>query len=199
MSITSEQAGLSRRSYGLRWAMMSFAVFAFSSFNVLPLAFGQCGSPKLNRSQAIPVMPQAAFSHNGTTSEPSAKSATPGSASITGLWQINFLIGGEVVDTAFDVWHSDGTEFLNDFSNPINGNVCVGAWAQAGTAYKLKHPSWYFDDSGTLLGTEMIHETVQVTPDGNHFGGTFLIDVYDTQGNLLEEFGGTVKASRITP
>ena len=41
-------------------------------------------------------------------------------------WNVNFLSSGEVVDVAFDAWHSDGTEILNDYPDPIEGNVCLG-------------------------------------------------------------------------
>ena len=45
--------------------------------------------------------------------------------SIVGLWQITFYYEGQVVDVGFDVWHTDGTELLNDIQTPATGNVCV--------------------------------------------------------------------------
>lgn len=188
-----------------RWLGVAAGIVAFTAF--LPAASAQCGSANfLTRMRTAPVLPAAALSASKgaamalqATGKESTSSPTT-QASIAGLWQLSFLSGGQVVDVAFDAWHSDGTEMLNDFTNPINGNVCLGAWEQTGTlTYKLKHPSWYFDASGNLLGTEVIHETIRLSEDGSHFGGTFLIDVYDTQGNLLEQFSGTLKASRITP
>jgi hypothetical protein len=65
--------------------------------------------------------------------------------------------------------------------------------------YRLKHPSWYFDNSGNLLGTEIIRENITLSPDGTRFTGSFWIDVYDTQWNFLEQFTGNLKAWRITP
>jgi hypothetical protein len=120
--------------------------------------------------------------------------------SIIGLWNVTFSSGGQVVDVAFDAWHSDGTEILNDYTDPIEGNVCLGAWEQSGAlTYKLKHPSWSFDSNGTLLGTVMIHEVVALSPDGNSYAGSYKYDIYDTAGVFQEEFTGTIKATRIKP
>jgi hypothetical protein len=125
---------------------------------------------------------------------------TKASVSIVGLWNLSFVSGGEVVDVAFDAWHSDGTEILNDYTDPIEGNVCLGVWEQTGPrTYKLKHPSWYFDNNGTLLGTVVIHETVNLSADGNSFTGSYTDDVYDVSGNLLEAYSGKLKATRIKP
>ena len=164
----------------------------------LPLASAGCGGfVAPGRSHAIPAVPGSAVatasaSQNSTTSNPTAP------VSIVGLWNLTFTSGGEVVDVAFDAWHSDGTEVLNDYTNPINGNVCLGAWQQTGPrAYKLKHPSWYFDGSGNLLGTVIIHETVLLSRDGNSFSGTYTDDVYDVSGNFLEEFSGQLNATRM--
>jgi hypothetical protein len=57
-----------------------------------------------------------------------AQSSTP----IVGLRNVTFYSGGVIVDQAFDAWHSDGTEILNDFTDPIEGNVCLGVWTQTG-------------------------------------------------------------------
>jgi hypothetical protein len=164
---------------------------------LLPVASAQCGgvalSPRLQTIPSVPEVPSAPAITNRTS--PSA----PASVSIVGLWKINFLAAGEIVDVAFDAWHSDGTELLNDYTNPIESNVCLGVWQQtsAGT-YKLKHPSWYFDTSGNLLGTVIIHETISLSADGNTFSGPAVEDVYDTSGNLLEVLTARVKATRIT-
>jgi hypothetical protein len=120
--------------------------------------------------------------------------------SIVGLWNVTFSSGGQVVDVAYDAWQSDGTEILNDYTNPIEGNVCLGVYEQSGPlTYKLKHPSWSFDANGTLQGTVVIHEIVTLTPDGNSYYGNYKYDIYDTAGVFLEELTGTIKATRIKP
>ncbi len=129
-----------------------------------------------------------------------ASSAPAASASIVGLWKATFISGGQVVDVGFDVWHSDGTEILNDYTNPIEGNVCLGVWKQTGPrTYKLKHPAWLFDGTGALLGTAMIHATVTLSADGNSYAGSYTYDIYDTSGAFVEEFPGELKATRIIP
>ena len=63
--------------------------------------------------------------------------------SITGMWFVNFFSSGAVWDHGFDIWHSDGTEILNDNGYPpAAGNVCLGVWRQTShNTYKLKHPA----------------------------------------------------------
>jgi hypothetical protein len=148
------------------------------------------------------IVPQVTgpLSRLAHTALPSA-STTPAAAnaSIVGLWFIQFSSGGYIVDQAFDVWHSDGTEILNDYTNPIEDNVCLGVWTQTGQTYKLKHPSWTFDTSGNLTGTAIIGETVTVDAESNTFSGTYTIDLFDTSGNPVGQYNGTVKAARVMP
>lgn len=127
-------------------------------------------------------------------------SAGPNAASIVGLWKVTVYSGGQIVDVGFDAWHSDGTEILNDYTDPVEGNVCLGVWKQIGPrTYKLKHPSWFFDATGTLLGTVVIHETVSLSADGNSYTGSYTYDIYDVSGAFVEELAGRLSASRITP
>jgi len=117
---------------------------------------------------------------------------------IVGLWNVTFTSGGQTVDVAFDVWHSDGTEILNDYTNPIEGNVCLGVWKQTGPrTFKLKHPSWSFDTNGNLLGTVIIRETVTLSPDCNQYKGEYTYDIYDTSGTFVNEYTGSIAATRI--
>jgi hypothetical protein len=113
---------------------------------------------------------------------------------------VTFSSGGEIVDVAFDAWHSDGTEILNDYTNPIEGNVCLGVWEQTGERrFRLKHPSWSFDTTGTLLGTVVIRENVTLGPDCNSYKGTYRYYIYDTTGAFVTELTGTLTATRIRP
>jgi hypothetical protein len=126
--------------------------------------------------------------------------ATSSGSSIVGLWNVTFYSGGAIVDQAFDAWHSDGTEILNDFTDPIEGNVCLGVWSETGPqTFKLKHPSWTFDSSGNLTGTAYILETITVGPGGDQYAGPYTIDFFDTSGNPAGSFTGVIKAHRIVP
>lgn len=157
-----------------------------------------CSLPGFAALKGPAILPQAMF-------PPAAQSHTApaparSGASIVGLWNVTFYSDGAVADQAFDVWHSDGTEILNDFTNPIEDNVCLGVWVQIGPeTFKLKHPSWTFDTSGNLTGTAYIIETVTVGPGGNEYEGPYTISLYDTSGNPLGSFSGTIKARRIMP
>jgi hypothetical protein len=122
-----------------------------------------------------------------------------GPVSIVGLWQVSFVVDGQVVDQSYDAWNLGGTEVLTDDTNPIEDNVCIGAWVQTGRrTYKLKHPSYYFDDTGTLQGTAILRDTVTVSRDGQSYSGTEVVDVYDTAGNFLTEITASLSASRVT-
>ena len=119
--------------------------------------------------------------------------------SIVGLWRVTFTVGGQIVDEGFDVWHSDGTEVLNDTVAPSTGNVCLGVWQQTGRrTYKLKHPSWTYDANGVLTGTAIIRENVTIDRSGRTFSGTQTLDVYDLNNNLLFHGEGEITGKRIT-
>ncbi|HLG95071.1 MAG TPA: hypothetical protein VKX49_02035 [Bryobacteraceae bacterium] len=119
--------------------------------------------------------------------------------SIVGLWKTTSYSGAQVVDEAFEQWNSDGTEVLNDNPSPLLGNICLGVFIKAGAAtYKLKHPSWTYDNNGNLNGTAIIREQITVAPSGNTYSGTFTVDLFDLNGTHLVQLGGTVTGQRIT-
>jgi hypothetical protein len=126
----------------------------------------------------------------------------PGDAAaqhLVGLWQVVFTSGGQVVDQAFELWHSDGTEEILDITPPAQENACFGVWVQTSRdTVKLKHPSWTFDANGNLTGTVILRETVQLDHGENKFTGTYTIDVYDTSGNHIFHSSGQAQGTRIT-
>ena len=103
-----------------------------------------CTVPGMNTLKPAMILPPGLLTPRQASSTPAGSAP-----SIVGLWHVTFFSGGVVTDNAFDAWHSDGTEVLNDFTDPIEDNVCLGVWTQTSTgAYKLKHPSWTFDTGG---------------------------------------------------
>jgi hypothetical protein len=150
------------------------------------------GVPTLKTPATLPPALTAPLNAPGAASA----SAT---APIVGLWSVTFYSGGAIVDQGFDAWHSDGTEILNDVTDPIEDNVCLGVWSQAGRTFKLKHPSWTFDTTGTLTGTAYILEAVTVSSTGNEYAGPYSISFFDTSGNPTGSFTGVIKATRIAP
>lgn len=124
-------------------------------------------------------------------------------SSIVGLWDVIFTSGGQLYDEAFDVYHSDGTELMNDIPPPALGNVCLGVWAKTGDrSYKLKHVFWIFDNLGNLIGRGTVHEQLNLKPGGNGYTGTFTFHFADLQGKpipSMPDVSGTLTATRITP
>jgi hypothetical protein len=120
--------------------------------------------------------------------------------SITGLWDVQFISDGQVVDEGFDQYHFDGTEILNDTPPPSVGNVCLGVWAKTGAqTLKLKHPSWIYDPTNTfVIGTATIFEAITLDDSGDSFAGTFTVQIRDLSGNPLgPDLAGDLKGERI--
>jgi hypothetical protein len=104
------------------------------------------------------------------------------------------------------VWHSDGTEIMNSSRPAQDGNFCLGVWAQTGRlSYSLNHIPWQGNDltnapsgiGNPQLGAQIIEE-VNLSPDGNHYSGSFTLTAYDASGNPTLSFSGNLAATRIT-
>ena len=150
-----------------------------------------CSVPGLPSMRPAIVLPSSLFA-------PATPKPAGAPVSIVGLWHVKFYSEGFLTDDAFDAWHSDGTEILNDFTDPIEDNVCLGVWSQSGETYRLRHPSWTFDTGGNLTGIAVIAELVTLAADGNSYSGTYSINLFDTAGNPVGTYQGTLKAERIT-
>jgi len=188
---------------------------AFGTFSVICLTTGvpahACNLPGNPNSHLVAGANTSALfqnmgfkageAHDSVAAAVPARSSggTNAPAGVQGLWQVNFSSGGQVVDMAFEAFHSDGTEFLNDITPPQEGNVCLGVWVQSDrTSYKLTHPAWTFDGSGNFTGTAMIEETLSMT-NADKFTGSYTLNYYDTNSVLLATYAGTVSATRILP
>jgi hypothetical protein len=121
-----------------------------------------------------------------------------GNSSIVGLWHIQFTAGGQVIQEAYQLWNTGGTEVHNPNVDPRTGNVCLGVWkrtAPRGT-YKLAHRVWNYDASGNFLGTIHLSETLTLGHHGTTHSGT--LDFYDPSGTFHFEVPGTVTGERIS-
>jgi hypothetical protein len=120
-------------------------------------------------------------------------------SSIVGLWHVQFIVGGQTIQEAYQIWNAGGTEVHNPNVDPRGGDVCLGAWKRTprGT-YKLAHRVWNYDTSGNFLGTIHLSETLTVSHDGNTHSGSFTSDFYDPSGNFLMEVPGSVIGERIS-
>jgi len=118
---------------------------------------------------------------------------------VQGLWQVNFISGGQTVDMAFEVFHIDGTEMLNDITPPAQGNVCLGVWVQTSSnGYSVTHPAWEFDSNGNLTGTSLTKLTISLT-SLTKFTGSYSLATYDLKGNPGPVYTGTMTATRVQP
>ncbi len=179
-----------------------FAVSLALSLAVTTAATAQCLFSFKHGSASIVTSPfKAHTSARDDGPSPNAQSNADIS-SITGLWHIQFLSGGQVVDEGFDQYHADGNEILNDTPPPAAGNICLGVWSKTGArSLKLKHPSWIYDPTNTfVIGTATILENVTIDHTGNSFTGTFTVQLRDLDGNPLgDDLTGQIQAERITP
>lgn len=120
---------------------------------------------------------------------------------IVGMWRVQFLSGGNVIDQAIVHWHDDGTELMNSSRNPDTQSFCMGVWQNTGNSmYKLNHYAISWDPTTSTtepLGLGSIRENIKLGKDGNSFTGTFVINQYDESGNLLATVSGTVNGFRI--
>jgi hypothetical protein len=121
-----------------------------------------------------------------------------GNSSIVGLWYIQFSIGGQPIQEAFQNWNLGGTEVHNPNVDPRTNNICLGTWIKtASGAIKLAHRVWSYDTNGNFLGTIHLSETVRLAQNGNGQAGTFTMDIYDPSGNFVTEITGNVTGQRI--
>jgi hypothetical protein len=118
---------------------------------------------------------------------------------MVGLWQIQFMIGDQTIQEAYQLWNAGGTEVHNPNVDPRAGNVCLGVWKHTshGT-FKLAHRVWSYDTNGNFLGTVHLSETVTVGQGGNTHSGSFTLDIYDPSGNFVTEVTGNVTGERIS-
>ncbi len=181
------------------------------SLALAPVAGAQCGGlvmphvhPSAGAGQA--AMPQLLRAGLLTVGDEDNQEAA-----IVGFWHVKFVVGSgssaQTIDAGYSQWHADGTEIMNSGGRaPITSNFCLGVWKQVGyRQYKLNHLAAAWDPTpatnapnGTLMGPAQIQEFVTVGPGGNHFTGTFTIDQYLENGNLVAHVAGTITGTRIT-
>jgi hypothetical protein len=133
---------------------------------------------------------------------------------VVGMWHVTFTAQGNQggppdgtpIDNALVTWHSDGTEVMNSGRPAQDGQFCMGVWKRTGVLkYKLNHIAWAGNDTanaptgiGNPAGPTRFVEEVTLSPDGNHYTGTFTLDAYDTSGNVVAHIVGLLAGTRIT-
>jgi hypothetical protein len=209
--MTKPNSGMKTRSRN--WGFASISIALVLALAPIPSAQAQCGlSSKLVRPSSwqpqisgVRLM-SAAFTEDGDED----------SASIVGMWHVVFTAHsmngesipdpGAVTDNSLVVWHADGTEIMNSSRPAQDGNFCLGVWKKTGKfSYLLNHIPWQGNDPsggpsgiGNPAGGAQIIERITLSPDGNHYSGTFTETAYDTSGNIEVSFTGTLTATRVT-
>jgi hypothetical protein len=184
-----------------------------------PAAHAGCGDP--SQLQAAPFVfsqtssnAQALVQRAKTAANAiAAGNATANTASIVGMWRIQFtsqgntahnppIPDGAMLDFGYVQWHSDGTEIMNSGGHAANtGNFCMGTWVRSGYfTYELNHFALSYDaTTGNLTAKINIIEKITLDPSGNEFTGTLVENVYNpTSGAQVDHVVGTISAQRIT-
>ena len=122
--------------------------------------------------------------------------------SIVGMWHVFMVADGQPFDEAYEQWHSDGTEIINDVAPPQaangSGAVCLGVYEKSGPGtYKLHHIGWVFDANANLSGKIVVLETVFMDPGGSTFHGSFDFKLFDLSQNIVFQTTGTISATRV--
>ncbi|PYX46275.1 MAG: hypothetical protein DMG79_16880 [Acidobacteria bacterium] len=160
-------------------------------------AFASCG----DSLSALAAGAAAVVNHSHPMQQHSRSSSTSSvNSSIVGLWHIEFSVGDQTIQEAYQLWNVGGTEVHNPNVDPRTGNVCLGVWKRTGSAgnYKLAHRVWNYDASGNFLGTINLSETLTLGHGGTTHSGSFTLDFYDPSGVFLFEVAGNVTAERIS-
>ena len=200
------------RSRNFRWASMLVALVL--SLAVVPGALAQCG---LGIKAVKPTSWQPSFGGVHLT-RAAFEDGDEDGPSIVGMWHVLFVAHYEngqpipsnaypTIDNALVVWHSDGTEIMNSFRPPQDGNFCLGVWKQTGKRqYYLNHIPWFANSFpndtnngiGDPTGPTQIIEQVTLSPDGKTYSGTFVLRSYAPDGTPGVWFKGEVTATRVT-
>lgn len=192
------------------WTRLSALGVFVLAMSVVPAAVAQCGL-SLKAIKHASFQPRLGGVHLQRASFNRISNYVP---SIVGMWHVTFhanTADGQPVDMVIDdalvVWHADNTEIMNSARPPQDGNFCLGVWVQTGrTQYFLNHIPWFnnaFPNGtqngiGDPVGPTQITETVNLSPDGQHYSGTFALKAYALDKTVIANFTGTVSATRIT-
>jgi len=191
------------------------AAFLLALLAVPPSAQAQCGMPS---KLVKPASWQPSFGRAHLVRAAFGRDDDDDGLSIVGMWRVVFMAntsnGASItpmpIDDALVVWHRDGTEIMNSFRPPQDGDFCMGVWEQTGRGtYYLNHYAWFANQYpnatkngiGDPVGPTHITEKVTLSEDGSHFTGSFTLDAYSTAGTagpVVQRFTGSISGTRIT-
>jgi hypothetical protein len=177
---------------------LNFVKFAACMVLVVGLsasASASCG----DSLSAMAALAASVHSQSRPMQQNSQSAGDDSGKSMVGLWHIQFTVGGQTIQEAYQLWNAGGTEVHNPNVDPRGGSVCLGVWKHAPHgAFKLAHRVWSYDTNGNFMGTIHLSETVTVGDGGNTHSGSFTLDFYDPSGNFQFEVAGSVTGERIS-
>ena len=181
---------------------MKFMILNFVKFAAcMALVVGFSASALASCGDSLSAMAAGAASVHSQSSAIQQNSVAAGGSSgksMVGLWHIQFTVGGQTIQEAYQLWNVGGTEVHNPNGAP-GGLVCLGVWKHASHGvYKLAHRVWNYDANGNFMGTIHLSETVTAGQGGNTHSGSFTLDFYDPSGNFQFEVAGSVTGERIS-
>jgi hypothetical protein len=175
---------------------MKFASYVVLVVGLSTSAFASCGDSLTAMAAGDAVV------HSPTLSiQPSVLSQGDDveSSPIVGLWHIQFVVGTQPIQEAYQLWNAGGTEIHNPNVDPRSGNICLGVWKDAGHGtYRLAHRVWNYDTNGNFQGTIQLTETLTVANHRTTQRGSFTLDFYDPSGNFQFEVAGSVMGERVS-
>jgi hypothetical protein len=174
--------------------------FKFAACMILVVGLSVSASASCGDSLSAMATLAASVHSQSRPTQPNSQSAGDDSGkTMVGLWHIQFTVGGQTIQEAYQLWNAGGTEVHNPNVDPRTGNVCLGVWKHTPHgAYKLAHRVWNYDASGNFMGTIHLSETVTLGDGGNTHSGSFTLDFYDPSGNFQFEVAGNVTGERIS-
>ena len=156
-------------------------------------AFASCGD-SLSAMAA-----QAASVHSQSRLLQQNSGSAGDNSSMVGLWHIQFTVGDQTIQEAFQLWNFGGTEVHNPNVDPRGGSVCLGVWKRAPKGvFKLTHRVWNYDTNGNFMGTIHLSETLTLGNGGNTHSGSFTLGFFDPSGNFLFDVTGSVAGERVS-
>ena len=130
----------------------------------------------------------------------SASAANPDSSAnqLAGSWQLTVDRGPTLPPVkGLTTYTSDGT--LIGTGNTVLRGPAHGVWEHvSGRVYADTHYFFRFDSTGTLLGSQKIRETVDLSQDGDSYTAVAISDQFDPNGNLTASgLRATITATRL--